>query len=149
MELFGNMNFEYRKVISLIAEIKEQANSFIVSRMKNLGIEGLVTSHGNIMGLLYVKGPCRMADIAQKINRKKNTVTTLINKLLDHGYVEITPDINDNRVKMVSLTSKAMEIKDDFFIIAEELIETTFAGIEEEQRYEIWKYLKKIKENLS
>lgn len=143
------MSNEYRKVIALIAEIRELANNFIISKMKELGIEGLVTSHGNILALLYKEGPCRMADIALKIKRKKNTVTTLINKLVEHGYVEITPDINDHRVKMVSLTDKAIEIKEDVFEIAESLTETTFAGINEEQRFEILNYLKKIRENFS
>jgi len=143
------MSNEYRKTISLIAEIKEQAYSFIVRKMKSRGIEGLVTSHGSILMMLYSKGPCRMADIAQQINRKKNTVTTLINKLVDHGYVEITPDLNDHRVKIVSLTAKGLATKDDFFAISEELIETTFAGIEEEERYLIFESLKKIRENLS
>lgn len=143
------MSKEYRKTISLIAEIKEKSYSFIVSKMKSLGIEGLVTSHGSILMMLYSKGPCRMADIAQQINRKKNTVTTLINKLVDHGYVEITPDLNDHRVKIVSLTAKGLGTKDAFFAISEELIATTFNGIEEAQRFEIYESLKKIKENLS
>jgi len=143
------MNSEYQKTIALIAEIKEKANSFIVGKMKSQGIEGLVTSHGSILIMLYRKGPCRMADIALQINRKKNTVTTLINKLVDHGYVEITPDLNDHRVKIVSLTAKGIETKDAFFQISEELIETTFAGIAEEERHALFTGLTKIKENLS
>ena len=137
------------KVISLIAEIRGRADSFIVSRMKSLGMEGLVTSHGNILGLLYLKGPCRMADIARQINRKKNTVTTLINKLVKHGYVKIIPDDNDNRVKIVELTRKSLEMKEDFFGLSEELIELTFKDFDEDSRNEIMQYLNKMKINLS
>ena len=142
------MSKEYIKTISLIAEIKELSYSFIVGKMKSLGIEGLVTSHGSILMQLYSKGPCRMADIAKQINRKKNTVTTLVNKLVDHGYVEITTDLNDHRVKIVSLTAKGLATKDDFFAISDELIETTFAGITETERLEIYESLKKLKQNL-
>jgi len=143
------MNIKYEKVIALVSEIKELANLFIVSRMKSLGIEGMVTSHGNIMGLLFTQGPCNMVDISRQIKRKKNTVTTLVNKLVDQGYVQISADDNDHRVKMVSLTEKSMVIREDFFKLSNELIELTFKDIEEAKRVEIVQCLQQIRDNLS
>ncbi len=143
------MNKNYSSTIALISEIKENANRFIVNRLKEVGVEGLVASHGSILVLLYKKGPCRMNDIAKAIKRKKNTVTTLITKLVNYGYVEVLADPSDSRVKVVTLTAKGMDIKADFFGIAEELIEKTYAGIEEDRREEFAAVLSKIRDNLA
>ncbi len=90
-----------------------------------------------------------MADVAKAINKKKNTVTTLINKLVTHGYVQIVSDYEDQRVKIVELTPKGLDIKADFFKISSNLIEQVFQGIDEDKRKEIVEYLRIMINNLS
>jgi DNA-binding MarR family transcriptional regulator len=149
VELLAIMDKKYYNVVSLISEVRELAHQFIVQRMEALGIKGLVTSHGSILIHLYVNGPTKMNEIAKKINKKKNTVTTLVNKLVKHGYVVISVDESDHRVKLVTLTQKAIDIQEDFFGISNDLIEKTFSGIDEEKRNDFVSLLYQVKENLS
>jgi DNA-binding MarR family transcriptional regulator len=143
------MNKSYYNIISLTSEIKENANTFIISKLKEMGIEGLVTSHGSILVILYKQGPCKMSEIAQKINKKKNTVTILVDKLVKHGYVTISKDKSDKRAKIISLTDKAELIRNDFFAISDALIEKALQDIPEEDRLVLTKYLTKVRDNLT
>ena len=70
-----------RDTLSKIAKIHEKGSKFIESELKNNGIKGLVTSHGDILAVLYAYGEMTMKDIADKIHRTRPTVTVLVNKL--------------------------------------------------------------------
>jgi MarR family transcriptional regulator, organic hydroperoxide resistance regulator len=48
-----NTAMETRDAISLISKIREKVNRFIVSEMAKHGIEGIGTSHGDIIYALF------------------------------------------------------------------------------------------------
>ncbi|MGD8534967.1 MAG: MarR family winged helix-turn-helix transcriptional regulator [Candidatus Aminicenantes bacterium] len=89
-----------------------------------------------------------MKDLAVGINKKKNTVTTLINKLIRFGYVQKSTDMHDHRVSWISLTEKAESLKKDFKEISDELLSLTYYGFSEKEKREVMNYLDRIAENL-
>ena len=138
---------EAKDIISLISKIKESANGFITSEMDKWGVKGLATSHGDILDALLRSEKLTMKELADKISRDKSTITALVDKLIKHGYVEKTRDISDNRVVFVTLTEKGKELKPMFEKISQELLSRVYTGISQNEREELIKTLKKIKNN--
>jgi MarR family transcriptional regulator, organic hydroperoxide resistance regulator len=136
-----------KDIISLISKIREKSNRFIVTEMSKRGIEGIVTSHGDIINALFKKPRLTMAEIAERIGRDKSTVTALVDKLVRLGYVTKERDTEDTRVVYVALTLKGSELKPIFETISDEVLEIFYLGISENEKEELAKILNKIYNN--
>jgi DNA-binding MarR family transcriptional regulator len=142
-----NTGMETNNIISLIASIRNKANQFIVSEMNQRGIKDLATSHGDILTTLFHNDLISMKEIADKIDRDKSTVTALVDKLINIGYVTKQKDSNDTRVILVSLTEKGKRLQSDFDDISQKLLNVVYLGIEESERERVIRTLIKIKDN--
>lgn len=136
-----------RDAISLISKIREKSNKLIETEMSQNGIEGIVTSHGDIIYALFKNKRMTMAEIANKIGRDKSTVTALIDKLVKIGYVIKERDTEDTRVVYVTLTEKGYELEPIFEAVSAKLLEVFYLGISEEEKEELTKILNKIYSN--
>lgn len=136
-----------KDVISLISKIREKVNRFIVSEMSKYGIDGIVTSHGDIIYALFKNPRMTMAEIAEKIGRDKSTVTALVDKLVRLGYVKKERDTEDTRVVYVYLTEKGNELKPIFEAISSEVLDVFYLYISENEREELVRILNKIYNN--
>lgn len=136
-----------RDAISLISKIREKSNKLIETEMSQNGIEGIVTSHGDIIYALFKNKRMTMAEIANKIGRDKSTVTALIDKLVKLGYVIKERDTQDTRVVYVTLTKKGYELEPIFEAVSAKLLEVFYLGISEEEKEELTKILNKIYSN--
>ncbi len=136
-----------RDAISLISKIREKVNRFIASEMLKHGVEGIVTSHGDIIYALFKKPRLAMAEIAAKIGRDKSTVTALVDKLVRLGYVTKERDTGDTRVVYVALTHKGKELESIFEAISRKTLDVFYSGIPEKEKEELMRILNKIYEN--
>jgi len=136
-----------KDVISLISKIREKSNRFIVSEMSKHGIDGIVTSHGDIIYALIKKPRLTMAEIADKIGRDKSTVTALVDKLVRLGYVTKERDTEDTRVVYVALTQKGNELKPIFEAISAEVLDILYLDISEKDTEDLIRILNKINNN--
>ena len=134
-------------IISLIAKIREKTNRFIVLEMSKNGINDIVTSHGDIIYALLKNKQLTMAEIAEKIDRDKSTVTALVDKLVRLGYVTKQRDTQDTRVVYVSLTDKGIELKTIFEAVSNDVLYTFYNGISEKEKEELLRILTKIYNN--
>lgn len=134
-------------IISLIAKIREKTNRFIVLEMSKNGINDIVTSHGDIIYALLKNQRLTMAEIAEKIDRDKSTVTALVDKLVRLGYVTKQRDTQDTRVVYVSLTDKGIKLKPIFEAVSNDVLYTFYNGISEKEKEELLRILTKIYNN--
>lgn len=114
-------------VIAKISKIRNEVSAYIEGELRKRGIEGLMTSHGNILNILYEKnGKLTMKEIGEGIERSKSTVTQLADTLLKAGYVSKESDIEDKRYSYIVLTEKGLSIKKDFQEISDNVIKKFF-----------------------
>ena len=73
--------------IFMLSRTVARANRFLTARMQQMGLHGLVPSHGDILGQLFREDGLSMRDLARRVNRDPSTVTTLVKKLAAEGYV--------------------------------------------------------------
>ena len=138
-----------RDIISVIANIRERANRLIIAELEKCGACGIVPSHGDILSALMGRSRMTMKEIAEKIDRDKSTVTVLVNKLLQLGYVTKERDSSDNRVSFVRLTAQGEALKPAFAEISERLIARVYEGMTEAEQECLLLLLKKVRHNLS
>lgn len=135
-------------VISLISKIRDKANNLIVRELRVRNIHGLAPSHGNILAVLFQLKTVSMMEFAKRINRDKSTVTVLIKKLIELGYVEKIKDPNDSRVTLVKLTKQGWEFKQDFEEISNTLLENVYKNFSTQEKEVIIYELEKMLNNL-
>lgn len=138
---------ENRDAISLISKIKNKVNRFIVAEMMKHGVEGIITSHGDIIYALFKKPRLTMADISKRIGKDKSTVTALVDKLVRLGYVTKERDREDTRVVYVTLTPKGSELEPIFETISKEMLDVFYLNISEKEKEDLLNILKKIYDN--
>lgn len=137
-----------KDVISLISKIREKVNKLIVNEMSQNGMEGIVTSHGDIINALYNNKRMTMAEIADKIGKDKSTVTVLIEKLVKLGYVTKERNPEDTRVIEVTLTNEGNELKPLFEAISIKILDAFYRDISEQDKVELARILNIIYTNL-
>lgn len=137
-----------RDAISLISKIREKMNKRIINEMVQNGVEGIVTSHGDILYALYSKKSMTMAEIAETIGKDKSTVTVLIDKLVKLQYVTKKRDAQDSRVIYVTLTPKGKELEPIFEAISAKVLDVFYQGISEKEKEDLTKILNRIYSNL-
>jgi DNA-binding MarR family transcriptional regulator len=138
----GNMNTDH--IIALVSRIRTRANKIIARELRARNIKGLFPSHGDILFNLYGRGSASMTQLAKSIDRNKSTTTTLVKKLIAHGYVVTAPDDDDSRVTIVSLTKKGWKLKPDFDEISKILLNRTYGNCSAGEKEVIVKGLEKI-----
>lgn len=138
------MKFQADMIIHLIARIREKTSRFIESELKRSGAEGLKPVHGDVLFALFMHRQLTMKQIAEIVDRKKSTVTTLVDKLITLGYAEKRVDETDNRFFIISLTDKGRGLKDILIDISDRLIDRVYKDMPEEERVQLVTSLKKI-----
>ena len=143
-----NVRMKTDHVIVLISTIRDKANKLIDKELRSRNISGLAPSHGAILFELFRSETVSMMEIAKRINRDKSTVTALVKKLIDLGYVERVKDPNDSRVTLVELTKKGRELKPDFDEISKILLERIYKSHSTQEKEGIIRGLERLLNNL-
>ncbi len=136
-----------RNTLSVIATIRETANQFIIEELEKHGVKGMVPSHGAILNALYMNKSMTMKEIANAIRRKQPTVTVLIDKLAENGYVKKEKDRGDTRITNILLTKKGEEFQTVFLEISQKLNKKMHKGLNDEEMAALQIILDKIMNN--
>lgn len=116
-----------------MARALDRANQFLIHELEQNGVQGIVPSHGDILVILLREKQCNMQELANRINRTKPTVTILVQKLVDFGYVTKTKSQEDNRVTFVTLTPKGEALEPVFREISSHLNKRVYGGFSSEE----------------
>ncbi|NNG02398.1 MAG: MarR family transcriptional regulator [Desulfobacteraceae bacterium] len=134
-------------IIALIGNIRAKAHNFIIEELNKRGLSGLVPSHGAILNLLFKEDCISMREAARRIERSKSTVTVLVNKLVDAGYIDKRQSPNDRRITLIGLTRKGRDLETDFNAISRLVLDRTYKSLSEHEKASVVRGLEKIRNN--
>jgi MarR family transcriptional regulator, organic hydroperoxide resistance regulator len=135
------------RTVELIGRIRESSNRFITDELVKAGAEGIAPSHGGILVALYNNEQMTMKEIADSIKRTQPTVTVLVEKLSDLGYVTRQKSTEDGRTTYIALTKKGENFKESFMEISRKLSSKIHKGMNEQEIEMLTKLLERIAEN--
>jgi MarR family transcriptional regulator, organic hydroperoxide resistance regulator len=136
------------KIVSMIARIHERCDAVLVEELSRRGMSGLVPSHGDILYMLFTRGDLAMNELASLIHRTRPTVTVLVDKLAEQGFVAKIRDAEDGRVTRISLTAKGRSLRPDLLGISKTLLDRLYHGMRKEERAVLCALLEKVHNNL-
>lgn len=135
-------------IVYFISKTRKKMIKFIEKQLQEKELEGLIPSHGNILTALYENGgKLTMKEIAKIIGKDKSTVTPLVNKLLELGYIRKEKCEKDRRITFIGLTSKGREIELKFKSISNEVLKTAYRGFTVEEKEIFLRLLKRLYNN--
>lgn len=124
--------------------------SFIETALQAHGLSDIIPSHGNILTVLYeAKEPMTMKAIAERIGKDKSTVTFLVNRLIELGYVGKTAADFDKRVSLIALTDLGRAKEADYRLISNAVTETAYRGFSEDEKETFLALLKRMNQNFT
>jgi len=136
------------KIAHLIGTVREKINRYLAGELERCAVKGLVASHGSILYHLFREEQVSMKKLAEAVGRDKSTVTTLVDKLVNLGYVTKGSGDADQRYSYVSLTEEGRALEPSFREISDNLLAAVFKGISEKEQQEVVRILSKIDRNL-
>lgn len=140
------MNDKY--IVYFISRTKANMIKFIENKLKENNLNDLIPTHGNILTALYESNKkLTMKEIAKKIGKDKSTVTSLVNKLINLGYLKKEQSTADRRVTYISLTEKARDIEGKFNFVSSQVKETAYKDFTDEEKKEFLRLLRKLSSN--
>ncbi len=135
-------------IFHLAASLRAQANALISELLAQQGVHDILPAHGAVLAALFAYGPLPMGKIAEHIDRKKNTVTSLIKTLEERGYCQRQPSPADARVQLVALTAKGMGLRPLQEAISRQLVARAWAGIAVKERQACVRALNRALKNM-
>ncbi len=138
------MNDSTDIIVSLISRIREKSNRFIIRELSSRGLDGLKPIHGDLLLALFRHDRPTMKELAHIVDRKKSTVTTLVTKLIQLGYVRRDKDDQDFRIFRISLTPKGLALKSDLMEISRTLLAKVYKDMPEADQKAVVKGLNRI-----
>ena len=123
----------YGDMVSQLSHTLAAANRYLTQLLSEEGIEGLVPSHGDILEQLFNHDVLPMAALAEAIGKDPSTVTALVRKLMDAGYVATAKNPVDRRVTEVRLTDAGRALGGSVAQVSKKLLATMFAGLSNDE----------------
>ncbi len=125
-----------------------KANQFIINYIEtaliNYQVNGIKHSHYEIIRLLHEHKKMSMKDIATNILKHKSTVTALIKKLIEEGYIQQSTDTFDKRKHFASLTPKGTQLKSLINSIEQKLLIHIHQHLNKQEHDAIIEILRKL-----
>ncbi|ATD55760.1 MarR family winged helix-turn-helix transcriptional regulator [Clostridium chauvoei] len=135
-------------IIYFISKTKASMIKFIENKLVENELTDLIPTHGNILTALYESpNKLTMKEISKRIGKDKSTVTALVNKLINLGYIKKEQSPSDKRVTHISLTPKAKSIEYKFNSISSQVKDTAYKDFTKEEKAEFLRLLKKLNSN--
>ncbi|MGN7456654.1 MarR family winged helix-turn-helix transcriptional regulator [Paenibacillus pasadenensis] len=98
--------------------------------------------------LVKVKGPCKLALIADKLEVKPSAVTVMMDRLESGGWVRRKPDTVDRRAVFVEITDEGRKALEKFQQLREKLIERRLVKLTVEEQRTLSGLMEKLAEDV-
>lgn len=132
----------------LMGRIKELSNELILKELSKRAEFDLSFSHADILNILFDEKEYCMVQIAQKIHRSKATISSLIDKLEQNGYITKSQSSNDSRMYLIKATQKTLDLKPIFEEVSNIVFEKLLKNFSKAEELFLEELLEKMLNNI-
>lgn len=136
------------KTLSLISLCRCLAFNYFRQALRDAGLAELAPTHARIIGGLMHNGPMTMGALADFIYRDKSTLTTLVRKLSQLGFVRKRLSKSDGRSLEVCLTRQGELLRAKLVSISDDMEKKLLAGFSSAEIDTLNTLLRKIADNI-
>lgn len=131
-----------------ISQIKQLQDRIFERLLFENGIE-LNGGQGRILFILWKKDNLTISEISEKTSLAKNTVSVVINGMVNKGIVERTINPQNRRQALVSLTEYAKSLQGEYEMLSQQMNLLFYEGFSEDEQKQFEHYLARILETLT
>ena len=131
-----------------ITQIKQLQDRIFERLLLENGIE-ISGGQGRILYILWKTDNLTISEISEKASLAKNTVSIVINGMVNKGIVERNVNHNNRRQTIISLTAYAKSLQAKYEAVSRQMNELFYDGFSEKEQRQFEQYLARILETLT
>lgn len=141
------MDINQNNFLYILSKIRQRLFAFLEAELANNNINDISPSYGDVLFVLDRNGPLTIQEVARYAIKDKSTVSSVIKRLEESGYVVKEKNEDDGRFVKIRLTPKSKKIKARIWEISDRMNARLFAGLTEEEMSTLFALLGKIYRN--
>ncbi|MGM9969751.1 MAG: MarR family winged helix-turn-helix transcriptional regulator [Anaeroplasma sp.] len=128
-----------REVIDMIKDLSNYFNNVRDDLCSPYGLSSIQSII--ILDIYHHPKETKVTDICKRLNKSTNTISPLINRLVEKGYLYKIQSSEDARITYIHLTEKAIKITDDIAMDVCDYTWPMFESLSDEQFKNIYECL--------
>lgn len=132
----------------LITQIKQVQGRIFDALLQKAGIEEINGAQGRILYVLWQEDGLPVIELAKRTGLAKTTLTSMLERMDEKGFLERVPDIKDRRMLRIFLTARAQILSDKYNQVSDEMSRIFYKDFSEKEIVVFEKSLEKILGNL-
>lgn len=131
-----------------ITQIKQLQDRIFEKMLIENGIE-ISGGQGRILFILWKTDKLTISEISEKTSLAKNTVSVVVDGMVNKGILERNINPGNRRQTIISLTDYAKSLKEKYEIVSQQMNTLFYNGFSEEEQQQFEQYLARILETLT
>jgi MarR family transcriptional regulator, organic hydroperoxide resistance regulator len=133
----------------LLAKVQLLSERIFTRILAKYELSNISPAQGRILFVLWNKDGISIQELAKKTSLGKSTLTSMLDRLEQAGFVKRVPSKEDRRAILIKLTEKDRECRDLYTKIAKEKTELFYKGFTSKEIDAFEAYLQRILDNLN
>ena len=131
-----------------ITQIKQLQDRIFEKMLIENGIE-ISGGQGRILFILWKTDKLTISEISEKTSLAKNTVSVVVDGMVNKGILERNINPGNRRQTIISLTDYAKSLKEKYEIVSQQMNTLFYQGFSEDEQQQFEQYLARILETLT
>jgi MarR family transcriptional regulator, organic hydroperoxide resistance regulator len=132
----------------LIARVQQVSGRIFETILRKYNLSEISPAQGRILFALWKSDNVPIQELVKRTSLSKSTLTTMLDRLGEQGFVVRVPSEKDRREILIRLTEKDRSLQDTYATVTEEMAEITLSGLTEKEIKDFENTLKRILANL-
>ena len=149
VEIYYSISMLLSKEVAIKLNLTHcKLKQYLASMLKKRGVP-LTPEQFILIDLLWNQGPMSQQQLADQMQKDKNSVTKRVDAMEAKGFVVRQQNSLDRRSNTIVLTEKAMELRDEAKQKGISILDEMLEGISEEELHSFLSTLQKLDDNMS
>ena len=118
----------------LLAKVHQLSGRRLAEKLRRFGLDQINPAQGRILFVLWQQDDLPMTELAKRTSLGKATLTSMLDRLVDAGYVRRVPSKEDRRVISVRRTMKDESFRRAFLELSAEMTQEWYQGFTKPER---------------
>jgi DNA-binding MarR family transcriptional regulator len=132
----------------LISKIHQLSGRIFSRKLKEHKIEEINPAQGRIMFVLWRNDEISINELAKKTSLGKSTLTSMLDRLEESGFIRRVPSKKDRRKILIKSTEKDKSFQQQYVAVSQDMTKLFYKGFSKEEIDDFEAYLKRIFNNL-
>ena len=133
----------------LISKVHQLSGRIFARMLRQYEVDEINPAQGRIMFVLWRSDRIPISELARRTSLGRSTLTSMLDRLEQSGYVRRTPSPGDRRVTLIERTEKDRAFQQRYIQVSQEMGELFYDGFSEAEIDQFESYLERIQDNLT